>query len=67
MEDYLNLSFQTVLKSQANSDYLCLQRLGTGGTAETYLVLATSGALRGQIFAVKMFRRLSMTGSWRPL
>src|SRR5262249_11449811 len=30
-----------------------------GGSAETYLTLAISGLLRGQIFAVKVFRRLS--------
>src|SRR5262249_27408858 len=46
------------------SDYTCLQRLGMGGTAETYLMLATSGLLRGQIFAVKVFRRQSKP-EWR--
>ncbi len=64
MEDYLNLSFRTVLKSHAGSDYACLQRLGMGGTAETYLILATSGPLRGQLFAAKVFRRLSKP-EWR--
>jgi serine/threonine protein kinase len=59
MEDYLNLSFRTVLKSQTGSDLTCLQKLGWGGTAETYLMLAASGLLRGQLFAVKVFRRLS--------
>jgi hypothetical protein len=29
-----------------------------GGTAETHLMLATVGRLRGQLFAVKVFRRL---------
>src|SRR5262245_53489082 len=64
MEDYLNLPFRTVLKSPNGSGYTCLQRLGLGGTAETYLTLATSGILRGQMFAVKVFRRLSKP-EWR--
>src|SRR5437660_10923348 len=64
MEDYLNLPFRTVLQSPAGSDYTCLQRLGMGGTAETYLMLARSGPLRGQLFAVKVFRRLSKP-AWR--
>jgi serine/threonine protein kinase len=64
MEDYLNLPFRTVLHSTAGSYYTCLQRLGTGGTAETYLMLATSGSLRGQLFAIKVFRRLSKP-DWR--
>ena len=64
MEDYLNLAFRLVLRSQVGADYTCLQRLGTGGTAETYLMLAVSGPLRGQLFAVKVFRRLSKP-DWR--
>jgi serine/threonine protein kinase len=65
MEDSLDLPvLRTVLKSQAGSDYICLQRLGVGGSAETYLMLATAGALRGQLFAVKIFRRLSKP-EWR--
>jgi serine/threonine-protein kinase len=35
-----------------------------GGTAETYLMLAASGPLRGQLFAVKVFGRLSKP-EWR--
>lgn len=63
MEDYLNLGFRAVLKS-ATADYTCLQRLGVGGSAETYLMVATAGKLRGQLFAVKIFRRLSKP-EWR--
>jgi serine/threonine protein kinase len=55
---------KTVLKSPSGSDYTCLQKLGWGGTAETYLMLATAGPLRGQLFAVKIFRRLSKP-EWR--
>jgi serine/threonine-protein kinase len=64
MDEYLNLPFRTVLQSQAGANLSCLQRLGSGGTAETYLMLATSGPLRGQLFAVKVFRRLSKP-DWR--
>jgi serine/threonine-protein kinase len=64
MEEFLNLPFKTVLKSQIGADYSCLQRLGKGGTAETYLMLARSGPLRGQLFAIKVFRRLSRP-EWR--
>lgn len=64
MEDYLDLPFRAVLKSQGGSDYTCLQQLGLGGSAETYLMLATAGLLRGQLFAVKLFRRLSKP-EWR--
>ena len=58
MEDYLNLSFKTVLQSKIAA-YTILQRLGVGGSAETYLVVSPQGNLRGQLFAVKVFRRLS--------
>jgi serine/threonine protein kinase len=63
VEEYLNLRLNEVLKSQT-ADYTCLQKLGVGGTAETYLMLASSGPLRGQLFAVKVFRRLSKP-EWR--
>ncbi len=58
MEDFLNLTFRRVIKS-STATYTSLQKLGVGGTAETYLVLASSGLLRRQIFALKIFRRLS--------
>src|SRR5947209_20611231 len=64
MGEYLDLPFTAGLRSQAGVDYTSLQRLGTGGTAETYLMLARSGPLRGQLFAVKVFRRLSKP-AWR--
>src|ERR1700758_1315148 len=63
MDEYLNLRSPAVVKSQT-ADYTCLQRLGVGGTAETYLMLAAAGPLRGQLFAVKIFRRLSKP-DWR--
>lgn len=59
MDDYLNLQFKEGLTSHAGATYRNLQKLGVGGTAEPYLMLSTSGALRGQLFAVKVFRRSS--------
>lgn len=59
MEEHLDLPFKTVLKSPTFSDLTSLQLLGRGGSAETYLMLAASGPLRGQFFAVRVFYRLS--------
>jgi serine/threonine protein kinase len=60
MDESVKIDFRQGLASQAGTTYVNLQRLGRGGTAETYLVLATSGpARRGQLFALKVFRRLS--------
>jgi serine/threonine protein kinase len=58
MDDRLDLPFGVSVDSSI-SQYRTLQKLGSGGTAETYLMLATSGELRGQLFAMKLFRRLS--------
>jgi len=39
--------------------YRCVQHLGTGGNAVTYLVFATSGEKKGTLYALKIFRKLS--------
>src|SRR5581483_6949282 len=59
MSDFLNLKFQMTLRSQLGADYVVLHLLGRGGSAETYLALCSSGPYRGQMFALKVFRRLS--------
>jgi serine/threonine protein kinase len=65
MDEYLNLGFKQGLTAGSGTTYVSLQRLGRGGTAETYLVLATSGpSWRGQLFALKIFRRISKP-DWR--
>lgn len=64
MDESLNLRFEIDVVKSHSADYTCLQRLGVGGTAETYLVLASAGPLRGQLFALKIFRRLSKP-EWR--
>src|SRR5262245_37775261 len=58
MDDGLDLQFGASVDSNSTK-YRSLQKLGAGGSAETYLVLASSGELRGQLFALKLFRRLS--------
>jgi serine/threonine protein kinase len=64
MADTVNLGFRGEVASQSGATYLSIQRLGIGGSAETYLVLATAGPARGQLFALKLFRRLSKP-EWR--
>ncbi|QVL31838.1 protein kinase family protein [Telmatocola sphagniphila] len=63
MNESLDLQFGTSLDS-LSTKYRTLQKLGEGGTANTYLVLASSGEFRGQLFALKLFRRLSKP-EWR--
>jgi serine/threonine protein kinase len=64
MNEFVNLAFRQGMVSASGATYVNLQHLGTGGTAETYLTLATSGMYAGQLFAVKVFRRLSKP-DWR--
>lgn len=59
MSDALFLEPSKSLSSTANVWYRIVQRLGAGGNAVTYLVVATSGPNKGILFALKIFRRLS--------
>jgi serine/threonine protein kinase len=59
MEESLNLRFRDSLTSRSGVTYVNLRLLGTGGNAETYLMVSTSAPHRGHVFAVKLFRRLS--------
>lgn len=63
MDEHLNISFAEAFHTEF-ANYSCLHELGRGGTAETYLALCRSGSLRGQFFAVKVFRRVSRP-EWR--
>jgi len=49
----------TSLKSSTDSWYKVVQHLGTGGNALTFLVVCTSGRLKGIFLALKIFRRLA--------
>jgi len=47
------------IKSKDGNWYKCIQHLGTGGNAVTFLVLSTSGLNNGSLFALKIFQRVS--------
>lgn len=59
MSDALYLPSGKSLKSNSDNWYRIIQTLGAGGNAVTYLVICTSGANKGVMFALKIFRRLS--------
>lgn len=60
MPDYFKLEPDQSIKSSTETWYRCVQKLGAGGNAVTFLVLCTSGANKGALFALKVFRRLSL-------
>ena len=51
--------FRQGILAQSGSWYRCLQLLGSGGNADTWLVLATDGTRKGIPFAMKVFRNLA--------
>lgn len=59
MPDYFTLEPGKGIQSSRGIWYRCVQTLGAGGNAVTFLVLCTSGAHTGALFALKVFRRLS--------
>jgi serine/threonine protein kinase len=61
MVDSIVLDFGKSIRGHSQNWYRKLQHLGTGGNAVVFLVLATSGPNQGSLFALKMFRRLSIT------
>ena len=60
MSDFFSLGFQQSIQAESDAWYQVQQPLGIGRNAITYLVLATSGEFQGHLFAIKVFRRLSM-------
>ncbi len=61
MPDYIRFETDQSIRSDSGTWYKCVQHLGTGGNAVTYLVLATSGLNEGVLFALKVFRKLSLS------
>jgi len=59
VSDSFELGFEEGVESTSGVWYRNLQRLGTGGNAVTYLMMAKNGGHQGVSFAVKIFRRLS--------
>lgn len=59
MSDEIPLAFRETIVAQSQHRYMMLQRLGSGGNAVAFLMLATSGPWQGIPFAMKIFRRVS--------
>jgi len=59
MTDHFVLEPGKSIQSSNKIWYRCIQTLGAGGNAVTFLVLCTSGPHTGALFALKVFRRLS--------
>lgn len=55
----IGLSVGQSIRSKGNEWYKCVQHLGTGGNAVTFLVFSTSGRNNGCLFALKIFQRVS--------
>lgn len=60
MPDNVYLEVGKGVRSNTDNWYKVIQPLGAGGNAATFLVLCTSGMNKGQLFAIKIFRRLSI-------
>jgi serine/threonine protein kinase len=59
MTDSIFLEMRKSLQASSGTWYKNIEVLGSGGNAVTFLVLCTSGANQGQLFAMKIFRKLS--------
>jgi serine/threonine protein kinase len=57
--DAIRLADEETIVSETTNKYCNLGPLGSGGNASAFLGLATDGPLRGTLFAIKLFRRLS--------
>lgn len=60
MPDYFDLEIGQSVRSERNKWYRNIQFLGIGGNSVTFLVMCTSGAYKGVLFALKVFRAISM-------
>jgi len=58
-DDQVHLDFGQFIQSESGNWYRTLQRLGSGGSAVTYLMVGTNGVHNGNPVAVKFFRRVS--------
>jgi hypothetical protein len=59
MTDYIKFDVAQGILAASGNWYTCIQHLGTGGNAVTFLVLCTSGENKEALFAIKVFRKLS--------
>lgn len=59
MADSIFLDIGSSIRTAEGNTYEIVQFLGRGGNAVTYLVLSTDGRLKGLLFALKLFFKLS--------
>ena len=59
MTDRFELEKWKSLKADSDTWYKAIELLGTGGNAATFLAYCTSMPMKGLLFAVKVFRKLS--------
>ena len=60
----IHLAFNDPVVSWRETNYACVKGLGSGGSAKVYSMLATSGLLKGQLFAVKFFIAQAKSDRW---
>ena len=59
MSDAVFIEIGSGIRAESGAWYKNLQVLGTGGNAVTFLAMCTEGCFKGQLFAIKIFRRFS--------
>ena len=59
MTDHIEFGPWQGINADSGNWYKAIELLGTGGNAATFLVFCTSPPMKGLIFAVKVFRKLS--------
>lgn len=59
MKDHFKLSRWKSVKCDNDHWYSAIELLGTGGNAATFLAYSTTAPRKGQLVAIKVFRRLS--------
>ena len=59
MADHFELETWKSVQADSGRWYKSIELLGTGGNAATFLACCTSTPLKGLLFAIKVFRRLS--------
>ncbi len=58
------LTFSDAVISWRETRYACVKRFGSGGASTVYAMLATSGVLKGNLFAVKFFDAQNRGENW---
>lgn len=61
----MDLDFGDAITSWRETQYTCIKRLGSGGASTVFAMLATSGVLKGKLFAVKFFDAKEKPKRWQ--